>query len=166
MVLPWGDSRQEGWPREWPELVNFSVLSLSLCLLLTWPLRNLSSLHKLFSSVWYRLQSREFCHCSTSSTLLPLAYPPSRTLHRPLSLPGTHTLSLLCLANLTASSKIPQVSSPPESLTGQCLLCLVLTGVGKPLYILPLALFDSLTHSTQHTALVPWPNSLNRLNMS
>lgn len=117
LVLPWGDSRREGWPRAWSELVNFSVLSLSLCLLLTWPLRNLSSLHKLFSSVWCRLQSRE--SCPTSSTPLPLAYHPSRTLHRPLSLPGTHTLALLCLANLTASSKIPQVSSPPESLTGQ-----------------------------------------------
>lgn len=114
--------------------------------------------------MWYRrLQSREFCHCSTSSTLLTFAYPPSRPLHQPFSLPGTLSVSLLCLANLTSFSKTPQVSSPPENLTGQCLPHSVPTGVGEPLCMLPLTLFDSRTHTTQHTVIVSWPNSYQQI---
>lgn len=78
-----------------------------------------------------------------------------------------HTLSLLCLANLASSSRIPQVSCPWESLTGQCLLpSMLMVGVGEPLCLLPSVLFDSLTHSAYHTVLMSWPSSLNRLNTS
>lgn len=74
-----------------------------------------------------------------------------------------NTHCLLCLANLTSFSKTPQVSSPPENLTGQCLLHSVPTGVGKPLCMLPLTLFDSRTRTTQHTVIVSWPNSYQQI---
>lgn len=62
LVLTWDSSQVGREPQRvvWTVAHKLSVLSSSLYQLLTWPLRNLSSFYKLFSSVWFRCQSRAF----------------------------------------------------------------------------------------------------------
>lgn len=161
LVLPQDDSQWVGRPSEGSELMNLSILSSSLCPLLTWPLSNLSELYKLFLRVWYRLQGRAFlAPCSASAAF-------SRAL--------THPLQAFAQATLSAWN-IPSVSftwlttpHPPRPFRGHLLQGAVLDlspfsahRDWEAFWMLPWTLFDFHTQSTYHAVLVSWPNSPNR----